>query len=191
MHEVIGGLMNDEWVEVPEYDFLTGERKKDKRIVRLYAHDIVIIEGIHALNPIFSDAYDRQKYAKISIKPRRNFEMPSGRTLTADELRLLRRSLRDFYTRGYSFEETAKQWKEVCSAEDKYITPYMESADFKIDSTHEYELFIYKQLIGKYLEKCYIDEFQNVRKCVAEVTNKQDIQIPKSSLLNEFATFDK
>ena len=191
VHEVIGGLMNGDWVEVPEYDFLTGSRKADKRIVRLYEHDVVIVEGIHALNPVFSSAYDKQKYAKISIKPRRNFEMPSGRILTADELRLLRRSLRDFYTRGYSFEETAKQWKEVCAAESKYITPFMESADFKIDSAHEYELFIYKQLIGKYLEKCYIDEFQNARHCIAEVSNKQDIQIPEASLLNEFATFDK
>ena len=67
----------------------------------------------------------------------------------------------------------------------------MESADFKIDSTHAYELYIYKQMIGKYLARCYIDEFQNIRKCIEEVANKQDIQIPKSSLLNEFATFDK
>ena len=152
VHQVIGGLMNDEWVEVPEYDFLTGERKKDMRIVRLYEHDVVIVEGIHALNPIFTQAHDPSRVAKISIKPRRNFEMPSGRTLSCDELRLLRRSLRDFYTRGYSFEDTAKQWDEVCVAENKYITPYMESADFKIDSTHEYELYIYKQMIGKYLE---------------------------------------
>lgn len=191
VHKVIGGLMSDEWVEVPEYDFLTGERKKDMRIVRLYTHDVVIIEGIHALNPVFTKAHERQKIATISIKPRRNFDMQSGRTLTCDELRLLRRSLRDFYTRGYSFEETARQWNEVCVAENKYITPYMESADFKIDSTHAYELYIYKQMIGKYLARCYIDEFQNIRKCIEEVANKQDIQIPKSSLLNEFATFDK
>jgi len=191
INESIAGILNNEWIEVPHYNFYTGIRESGHFVLKLMEHDVVIIEGLHALNPIFCQPFDKSRIMRVAIMPMRNIEMPSGRILSKDDLRLLRRSIRDLNTRGYSFEETAKQWSEVRAAENKYIYPYTDTADFKVDSIHEYELFIYKQMMGQYLKDCYVDVFQNARACIAEVSNKQIPDIPESSLLNEFTTFKK
>lgn len=186
LRKVIGGVLDSEWVEIPEYDFIAGKRKEEKTILRLHDEDVVIIEGIHALNPMIIGRNDSQ-IAKISIKPRKTFIMPSGRKLEPDELRLLRRTIRDFHTRGYGFEQTAEQWEEVCIAESKYITPYTDYADYFIDSAFDYELFIYKQCIGKSLDDCRIEEYENIKNVLDEVALIPITEIPKTSLLNEFA----
>ncbi len=191
VHQAIEGILNDEWIEVPKYNFLTGEREDKHFILKLMPSDIVIIEGIHGLNPIFSGPFSKEKSAKVALRPMRNIIMPDGKIMTAEDLRLLRRGIRDVNTRGYSFEDTAKQWKEVRAVEEKLIYPYMKDADFKIDSSHEYELFLYKQSSWKYLKDCYSDEFKNIRDCMAQVSNKSITEIPSTSLLNEFVTFKR
>ncbi len=191
VHQTIEGIMNDEWIEVPKYNFLTGEREDQHFILKLMPSDVVIIEGIHGLNPIFSTSFGKERATKVALRPLRSIEFPDGRVMSPEELRLLRRGIRDVQTRGYSFEETANQWKEVRAVEEKLIYPYMKDADFKIDSSHEYELFLYKQSSWKYLKDCYSDEFQNIRACMAQVSNKSIPEIPATSLLNEFTTFKR
>lgn len=191
VQQAITGILNNEWVEVPKYNFLTGEREDEHFILKFMPNDIVIVEGIHGLNPMFSKMFGVDKSAKVAIRPMRNIRMPSGRILSCEELRLLRRAIRDVNTRGYSFEDTARQWKEVRAVEEKMIYPYMDQADFKIDSGHEYELFLYKQSTAKYLKDCYSDEFANIRECMKEISNKSIPEIPATSLLNEFTTFKR
>lgn len=191
VHQAIEGIMNDEWIEVPKYNFLTGEREDQHFILKLMPSDVVIIEGIHGLNPIFRSSFGKEKATKVALRPFRSIEFPDGKVMSPEELRLLRRGIRDVQTRGYSFEETANQWKEVRAVEEKLIYPYMKDADFKIDSSHEYELFLYKQSAWKYLKDCYSDEFKNIRACMAQVSNKSISEIPATSLLNEFTTFKR
>ena len=191
VHQTIEGILNDEWIEVPKYNFLTGEREDRHFILKLMPSDVVIIEGIHGLNPIFSGSFGKEKYTTVALRPMRSITFPDGKIMSPEELRLLRRAIRDVQTRGYSFEDTAKQWKEVRAVEEKHIYPYMKDADFKIDSSHEYELFLYKQSFWKDLKDCYFDEFQNIRACLAQVSNKSIPEIPATSLLNEFLTFKR
>ena len=187
LHRVLEGVINNEWVEVPTYNFLTGRREEELRLLRLHSQDVVVVEGIHALNPLLLKGLDTSKVCRVGICPRRTFVFPSGVELAPDDLRLLRRTLRDYYTRGYSFAETAKQWAEVCAAEDKYITPYLPTADYDVDSAFDYELFVYKHCLRDDLESCDLPAFTNLKLALREVQDLPRIHIPTGSLLNEFA----
>lgn len=187
LNRVIGGILKSEWVEVPEFDFLTGKRKPETNLICLHPEDIVIIEGIHALNPYIIKDFNPSQIAKIAIEPQKTFVMPSGTEITPDELRLLRRTIRDFYTRGHTFEATARQWEEVRKAESKYIFPFLEDADYNVDSAHDYELFVYKQCLKNELDDCDTPAFDDIKKALGEIGNTPVTHIPSSSLLNEFA----
>ena len=106
-------------VVVPSFDFVTGVRSGETREFGVEEADITIVEGIHALNPVILGKYaiDDEKVVGVYISPRRDFLLPSGRHIAPVELRLLRRILRDYYSRGYSLSDTLKQWDEVLKAE--------------------------------------------------------------------------
>lgn len=187
LHKTLEGVVNNEWVEVPTYNFLTGSREEELRLLKLHSQDVVVVEGIHALNPLLLKGLDTSKVCRVGICPRRTFVFPSGVEIPPDDLRLLRRTLRDYYTRGYSFAETAKQWAEVCAAEDKYIRPYLTKADYDMDSAFDYELFVYKHCLRNDLENCDLPAFANLKLALREVQDLPLIHIPTGSLLNEFA----
>ena len=187
IHSVIRGIMKDEWVELPHYDFITGKSQPNASIMRLHPEDIVLIEGIHALNPLLVEGEDLSRICRISIKPRRAYVMPSGTELLPDEVRLIRRTIRDYYTRGHSLEATFKQWTEVCRAESMYITPFLGQADYDIDSGFIYELFVYKHCLGRIMDDCTLEAFANIKQAMSEVRDVPMVHIPTTSLLNEFA----
>lgn len=184
--QVLGGVLNAEWVEVPQYDFITGTRKKEKQLLRLHEQDIVVVEGIHALNPVLLDGLDTTRICRVGIMPRRTFVMPNGSLLMPDDLRLLRRTIRDYYTRAHSFSDTAKQWVEVCAAEAIHIRPFMSKADFNVDSSYDYELFLYKHCLKDMMDKCALPAFFNIREALSQIRDIPMTQIPATSLLNEF-----
>ncbi len=187
VHSVIRGVLNNEWVEIPEYDFISGTRKEDKTILHIHPEDVVIIEGIHALNPLLIGDNPTERIAKVSIQPRRTFLFPDGTTLSPEELRLLRRTIRDVRTRGYDADGTADQWGEVRRAEIRYIEPYVPHADYFVDSAFDYELYLYKQCLGDTLDRSNDVLFDNIKKVMNLVENVPITDIPDSSLLNEFA----
>lgn len=188
LKETIRAISNNETVEIPEFDFMTGTRKKELVQLTMQSEDIVMIEGIHALNPIFLDNPNDPAVCKISIAPRTAIDFEDGCILYPDELRLIRRCIRDFHTRNHSLLNTLKQWDEVRKAEKIYIDPYVESADFKVDSTYAYELLVYKHCIYEQLleEK---EAFADIIKDFSHVPYLALTTIPIQSLLNEFAIF--
>lgn len=191
LQQHISQLLNYNTVVAPRFDFFEGKGYPDGEVVQMEKTDIVILEGIHALNPVLTSWCDdvTERIKKISIAPRRSFRMESGQLLQPDEIRLLRRLIRDFYTRGYTFEDTVKQWAEVRNAEIKYIQPYVGDADYKIDSVYDYELIVYKQCIFNKIKDTHITELQGIRKALAEVNSMIIDTIPSGSLLNEFVHY--
>ena len=187
LNRVMTGIMRDEWVELPQYDFITGKSQLRVNLMRLHPEDIVLVEGIHALNPLLTQGQDASRICRIGIKPRRPYLMPSGRELSPDELRLLRRTIRDFHTRGHSLEATLAQWEEVCRAEAIYITPFLNKADYDVDSGFRYELFVYKYCLAGMMDDCGLEAFANIKAVMQEVRDMPLIHIPSTSLLNEFA----
>lgn len=173
---------------IPRFDFIEGVRAGDTREIVPESGDVTIVEGIHALNPIVLGKYGEHSegVTGIYITPRRDFLLPSGRTIAPVELRLLRRILRDYYSRGHSLEGTLAQWDEVLKAERVNIYPYVHRASFTVDSVYDYELLVYKRCLGGSLDACPNKWTDNIREALKEVADIPDMTIPTTSLLNEF-----
>ena len=175
-------------VVVPSYDFVSGTRSGVTREVLSEPQDITIVEGIHALNPVLLGKYgiDNSTVCGVYITPRREFLLPSGRHIAPVELRLLRRLLRDYYSRGYSLQDTLGQWEEVLRGERANIYPYVHKASFTVDSVYDYELLVYKHCLGNVLDSHPNKWTDNIREVLHEVSEIPDLIIPATSLLNEF-----
>ncbi len=184
-------IMYEDMVDLPHFDFLTGARSTVRTKIDISKHDIFIIEGIHALNPVLFEGIELNcKAYKVSIAPRRAIAMPNGVVLEPNELRLLRRVIRDYHTRGHKIESTVRQWKEVIDAEKLHVLPFLHSAHSEVDSVYEYELFIYKHYFFKKLFDRKEKELKKIIEVLHMVTDLHMPSIPSSSLINEFAFFD-
>ena len=179
-------LIENKEAYFPTYDFITGESKLHSNKLELNDNTIIIIEGIHALNPILTEDFYFQKSLKIYVCVFSNFVKDENVILEAKNLRLTRRILRDSATRGFSPERSIELWNNVLKGEELYIKPFINSANFVIDTTHPYEALVYKDLITKKLinisneiSKSLLDSYHNF-----ESIDKK--YIPKNSLLNEF-----
>ena len=181
-------LLEGRRVVVPQYDFLEGRRAGETHEIIPEEADITIVEGIHALNPVVLGKYSihDDSIVGIYISPRRDFLLPSGRTIAPVELRLLRRILRDHYSRGHSLEGTLAQWDEVLKAERVNIYPHVHRAGFTVDSVYDYELLVYKRCLGNSLDACPHKWTDNIREVLKEVSDIPNMTIPSTSLLNEF-----
>ena len=173
---------------IPHYDFVSGTRSGETSEIFAEEQDITIVEGIHALNPVLLGKYaiDDEKIFGVYIAPRREFLLPSGRHISAMELRLLRRLLRDYYSRGYSLADTLNQWSEVLHAERQNIYPYVYKASYTVDSVYDYELLVYKRCLGSALDSYPSKWTANIREALKEVSSIPNMTIPETSLLNEF-----
>ncbi len=181
-------ILEGKKVVIPSYDFVSGTRSGVTRELEAEAQDITVVEGIHALNPVLLGKYkiDDSAVCGIYISPRRDFLLPSGRHIAPVELRLLRRILRDYYSRGYSLSDTLTQWEEVLNAERTYIYPFVHQASFTVDSVYDYELLVYKRCLGNALDKYPNKWTDNIREVLKEVADIPNLTIPETSLLNEF-----
>lgn len=175
-------------VVVPRFDFIEGRRAGDTREIVPESADITIVEGIHALNPVLLGKYEMHddRIVGVYITPRRDFKLPSGRTIAPVELRLLRRILRDHYSRGHSLPNTLAQWSEVLKAERVNIYPFVHLASYTVDSVYDYELLVYKRCLGNSLDAVPHKWTDNIREALKEVGEVPDMIIPETSLLNEF-----
>ena len=137
-------MIAGETVELPVFDFLTGCRRAEAETVRL-DDELIILEGIHGLNDkLTRDVPEKNKF-KIFIAPLTTLNRDRLNIIVPEDLRLLRRLVRDKRTRGYSFEQTFAVWDSVRRGEFKYILPYQETADVMFNSTLVYEPLILKK----------------------------------------------
>lgn len=176
-------------VHLPSFDFKTGLQTVNSKTIEVLENDITIIEGIHALNPEAIGTYGMESTLArgVFIRPVRTTIMQDGTIITPDELRLLRRSIRDYYTRGYTLEQTLNQWDEVLKAEKDLIYPYRDLAEYQVDSLHPYELYVYKNCFGKIIANSDNKAYSNIKKAFEQIVTKPRVAIPENSLLNEFA----
>lgn len=181
-------LLEGQRVVVPHFDFVAGKRAGETTEIIPEDADVTIVEGIHALNPVILGKYGvgNDNIVGIYISPRRDFLLPSGRTIAPVELRLLRRILRDHYSRGHSLADTLSQWDEVLKAERVNIYPFVHRAAFTVDSVYDYELLVYKRCLGNSLDAYPNKWTDNIREVLSEVSDIPNMTIPSTSLLNEF-----
>ena len=185
-------LLNQEKIFKREFDFLTGlGMYKDEEIVP-DGHTIIMIEGIHALNPLISKLIPEKNKYKVYISALNQVNLDSHNRVSTTDGRLIRRSVRDHNFRGYSVEETFKMWDNIGKAEEKYIFPFQEKADTLINSSLPYEAAVLKKHIVPMLEAIgedseYYSEARNVLETLKYVVSIDDDKLVSSeSLLREF-----
>ena len=145
-NKTIKDLLDGKTVKMPEFDFYAGE-KKFKTEMTLAPTDILLIEGIHALNPKLLSEVDRKLKYKIYLSPLTSVNIDRDNRIYLTDTRLLRRMIRDNRTRGYNVSDTLKLWKDVREGEEKYIFPYQDEADYVFDTSLIYEFCLLKTYV--------------------------------------------
>lgn len=137
-------LINGEKVELPTYNFSLGRREYHNEPIKLGQNDVIIIEGLHALNDELTLSIERRNKYKIYISPLTQLNVDEHNRIFTSDTRKLRRIVRDNKYRGYMAEDTLKQWKKVREGEEKYIFPYQDDADKVVNSAFTYEIGVLK-----------------------------------------------
>lgn len=140
LHLKLGELMNKGKSLLPVFDFKTGKRINDAKTIELDKNDVIIVEGLHALNPVITDNLDSANLYKIYVSvSSRVYENDGSVLLSKRDLRFVRRMVRDYGFRSMPVERTFEIWPSVTRGEDKYLFPYESLADIKINSFHPCE----------------------------------------------------
>ncbi len=153
LNEHLVKLLNGELIYLPKFDFKNGQRKKSDKKVKIRANTILLIEGIHGLNPQLTQDIDKGKLLKIYVSTLTQLNFNLYNRVSTSDTRLLRRMVRDMQFRNYSVEETLKRWPSVRAGEDRWIFPFQENADIIFNSALEYEWNIFHPILESELQK--------------------------------------
>jgi len=156
----ISRLCNGEEVILPFYDFKTGTRYLNRTPMKLKENEILLIDSLHGLYPEMTKSIDNDHKFKLYLEPMFQIKDKNGKYMRWTDFRLIRRMLRDSIHRAYDPKQTLEHWHYVRSSEIRHIIPYLNSADYIINSAMPYELPIYKARLGKEFEK-WAEEYKN------------------------------
>lgn len=184
-------LIDGKTVELPEFDFVVGTKKYNGKFLKLEKNDVMIIEGIHALNPILTKfTPDENKY-KVYIAPITTLNIDGYTKISSSDSRFLRRMVRDYTTRGHSVDRTFELWGNVKKGEEKYIFPFVDDADFIYNSSLNYEPSVMKTFAQPLLLQVDSSSefYSEARRLYAYLNNFTPLEtgnIPINSIIREF-----
>ena len=189
----LASLLNGETVEIPYFNFKTGRREWRGHKMCLCDDTVIIVEGLHALNPVLlPSTLDRSKVFRLYVSPLLALNLDDHNRIPSSYLRLLRRIVRDFESRGTSVQGTIAMWDSVRRGEEKWIFPFQENADVIFNSSTLYELAVLKKHIFPLLDEIPPEDscYEQVR-AIVKVLNfvreaDVDDEIPPTSLVREF-----
>ena len=186
-------LLSGETVQIPSFNFKTGKREWPEHFMHLEESSVIIVEGLHALNPVLlPDTLPKEMVFRLYVSPLLPLNLDDHNRIPTSYLRLLRRCVRDYETRGASIQKTLSMWDSVRAGEKKWIFPFQENADVIFNSSTLYELAVIKKHIYPLLTAVGPEEecFEQVRGMV-KILNyileaDADDEIPPTSLVREF-----
>lgn len=187
LNRIIAG----EEVELPTFNFETGQRMYKGKKIKLKANSILVIEGIHALNPELTAMIDNSYKYKIYVSALTTISLDSHNWIPTTDNRLIRRIVRDYRFRSYSAKDTIARWRSVRQGEEKWIFPYQENADAMFNSAMIYELAALRKYAEPILmeilesDKEYAEAFRLLR-FLRYFNYIMDSELPSTSLLREF-----
>lgn len=189
--EQLTTLLNGGEVELPRYNFTTGKREMSGKKLRIDEHMILIIEGIHALNPALTPHIPNENKYKVYVSALTTILLDNHNYIPTTDNRLLRRIIRDYKYRNYSAEETIARWPSVRAGEEKWIFPYQENADAMFNSALLFELAVLKDYVEPVLRKVpnrcpEYSESHRLLRFLNYFVSVQDKELPPTSLLREF-----
>lgn len=191
LNEQMNALFRGEEIELPRYDFQTGESKPSGKKLQLKGKEILVLEGIHALNPeLTAQIPEEQKY-RVYASALTTILLDNHNYIPTTDNRLLRRIIRDHKYRGVSAQETIRRWPSVRRGENRWIFPYQENADAMFNTAMLFELAVIRgqalPLLEQVPESC--EEYAEAYRLLKFLRYIQPIpedQIPPTSLLREF-----
>ena len=189
--EHLGQLLQGKEVEVPEYNFTTGMREWNHKKLRIKDKHVLIIEGIHALNPRLTEQVpDNQKF-KIYTSAQTTISLDDHNWVPTRDNRLLRRIIRDYNKGAFSARETIHQWPNVCEAEEQWIFPFQENADVMFNSALNIEFAVLRNhaepILQSVPKNCpEYSEAHRLLKFLHYFTPIPDKDIPPTSIMREF-----
>ncbi len=191
IHRCLEELTRTNRSSLPIFDFLSASRSDKTNDIVLGENDILIIEGIHALNPLITEGIDRDKFFRLFISVRGEYRLGAKVVLDHTVIRFIRRCVRDYTHRASSLENTAGMWTSVRTGEKKYISPYKRFADLSIDSLILYEPCVLLQFLRPLIEQMpssseHYPRFEQIRNVLGYFAEMQPQFVAQDSLLREF-----
>lgn len=191
INEQFNALFKGEEIELPRYNFQTGKSEKSGKRLKLAPNDIVVVEGIHALNPELTAQIPEQQKFRVYVSALTTILLDEHNYIPTTDNRLLRRIIRDYKYRGVSAQESIHRWPSVRAGEERWIFPYQENADAMFNSAMLYELAVIKQqaepLLEQVPENC--EEYAEAHRLLKFLRYFHAIsyrQLAPTSLLREF-----
>lgn len=184
-------LLDGGSVDVPRYDFITGKRQYHESPLKLDDRSILVIEGIHGLNPKLTEEVDNSFKFKVYISALTSISLDNLSRISTTDSRLIRRTVRDYTSRGSDATATFRRWESVRKGEEKHIFPFQENADVMFNSS----LFYETSVLRRYVEPMLLEvpdtepEYGEARRMLKFLENFTPIdpdQIPPTSILREF-----
>ena len=192
--EQLNALLEGKEVEIPRFDFKEGKKYFEGKKMQLHDKDILIMEGIHALNPAMIPDVDSSKVFRVYVSALTSLSLDENNNISTSDNRMLRRMIRDNRTRGIIPEETITRWASVRRGENRNIFPFQENADAVLNSAHIFELPVLKYYAEPLLRRIApsspaFSEAARMLKFLDSITalNPTEIAaIPPTSILREF-----
>lgn len=191
INEQFNALFKGEEIELPRYNFQAGKSEKSGKRLKLGPNDIVVVEGIHALNPELTAQIPEQQKFRVYVSALTTILLDEHNYIPTTDNRLLRRIIRDYKYRGVSAQESIHRWPSVRAGEERWIFPYQENADAMFNSAMLYELAVIKQqaepLLEQVPENC--EEYAEAHRLLKFLRYFHAIsyrQLAPTSLLREF-----
>lgn len=191
LNEQLNALFAGEEVELPRYNFQSGRSEKSGRRLRLLPENVLVVEGIHALNPELTAKIPEEQKFRVYASALTTILLDTHNYIPTTDNRLLRRIIRDYKYRGVSAAETIRRWPSVRAGENKWIFPYQENADVMFNTALLFELAVIKsqaepllELVPENMEE-HAEAYRLLKflKYIAPIPNRQ---LPPTSLLREF-----
>ena len=184
-------LISGQPVVLPTYDFKLGEKRFIREPQTMKTDQILILEGLHALNPRSSEKIAESAKFRVYINALTHLNLDRHNRITTTDYRLIRRMTRDYQFRGRSVQDTLQGWEQVKAGEDRYIYPYQEQADFLFNTSMDYELPILKTILAPLLDQVPVDvpeyiEANRIRRLLAYFDAGDPAFVPHDSILAEF-----
>ena len=191
LNQQMNDLFNGKEIELPKYNFQTGRSEKSGKKLKMHENDVLVVEGIHALNPELTAQIPDEQIFRVYASAFTTILLDSHNYVPTTDNRLLRRIIRDYKYRGVNAMETIHRWPSVRAGENKWIFPFQENADAMFNTAMIFELAVIKQqavpLLEQVPENCdeYSEAYRLLKflKYIKPITNRQ---VPPTSLLREF-----
>ena len=187
----LSALFRGEEVELPKYDFLSGRSGMSGKRLRLAERQVLLVEGIHALNPELTAQIPKKQKFHVYISALTSILLDDHNYIPTTDNRLLRRIIRDHKYRGVSAQETIRRWPSVRAGETKWVFPFQENADVMFNTAMLYELAVIQEqaapLLEQVPENCVeYSEAYRLRKFLSYITPIPSRALPPTSLVREF-----